>query len=87
MRKRDLFVLSKPSGDFYVMAAAVMSPLCILTDGLPVAFFGRGRKAYIKVDTALEWCKKEMERHSRQKYTEIIAVLEKAKAQVAKDAS
>ncbi len=68
-------------GRLFVKVKAVMHPLCALCDGLSLTFFGKGKTAYLDIDTAIEWCKKEMTHHSREKYELIIAVMEKAKAQ------
>jgi hypothetical protein len=65
-------------GTLYVQVRAVMNPLCALIDGLPLTFFGRrkGARAYMTFDAAIEWCRKEMAFHSREKYAELIATLE-----------
>lgn len=67
----------------YVEAMAVMSPLIPLIDGLELMFFGREKRAYLTLEDAMEWCRKEREHHSREKYDTMLAVMEKFRNQVA----
>ena len=78
-KKRTPFVIDK-NDDLYVLVEAVMSPLVVLMDGLSVTFFGKSKRAYIKIDTAIDWCQKESAFHSADKYDEMITVMERVKA-------
>ncbi len=86
MAKKSVFAAS-PDGRLFVEAAAIMTPLVAVIDGLPVAFFGKSKKAYLEVDMAIEWCQKEKSFHSADKYATLIAVLERAKKQNEKELS
>jgi hypothetical protein len=77
-KKRSLFAEDR-NGVRYVELLAIMTPLVALIDGLPVTFFGKSNRSYLTLDQAIDWCRKEMEHHDREKYTKIIAVLERAK--------
>jgi hypothetical protein len=79
--KRRAVLFAECEGKLYVKLQAVMSPLCALCDGLPLTFFGKGKTAYLDIDTAIDWCRKEKEHHSKEMYETMIAVMEKAKAQ------
>lgn len=69
------------NGTLYVRVSDVMHPLVVLFDGIPVTFFNKNRKAaYITVDQALEWCRKEQEFTRAKPQAEKIEALEKAKA-------
>ena len=81
-KKKSSFAEAK-DGSLYVAINAIMSPLCALIDGLPVTFFGREKRGYLAIDTAIDWCREEMKHHSREKYEKMIAVMEKAKQQQA----
>ena len=75
MRNKNLIVES--AGSLFVRTDAVMSPLIPFIDGLKVVYFPKLRHSYLKLETAVEWCRKEREHHSREKYDAIIATLEK----------
>ena len=83
-KQRTVFAQSK-DGKLFVKADAVMSPLVSLIDGLAITFFGKGKTAYLAVDDAIEWCRKEAQYHSADKYKVMIAVMEKAKIHNAAD--
>jgi hypothetical protein len=79
MRKpKTVFAISK-DGKLFVLLQAVMHPLRALCDGLPVAFFGRSKKAYLDIDTAIAWCEREQKCHSADKYATMIATMQRAK--------
>ena len=80
MAKKSIFA-SSPDGSLFVKLSAVMHPFCALFDGLPVTYFGKEKHGYLDVDTAIAWCKKEMEYHDKDKYLLMIAVMEKVKIQ------
>lgn len=68
-------------GKKLVDASSIMHPLCLLADGLSFSVFPGDSSYYLEIDVAIDWCKKEMEHHDREKYEIIVAVLEKFKAQ------
>jgi hypothetical protein len=78
-------VFAEHSGVLYVRVDAVMAPIIPFIDGLAMTFFGRGKKAYLKVDDAIEWCRKERECHSREKYDTMIDVMGRAKRQIGEE--
>ncbi len=80
MSKKAIFAAS-PDGKLFVKLAAVMTPMVALCDALPLVFFGKEKTAYLNIDDAIEWCRKEMRHHSVDKYTVMIDVMEKAKLQ------
>lgn len=71
---RDLIV--DCGGRLYVLTEAVMSPLVAIIDGLPISFFGKGRKSYLPFSVAIDWCRKEREFSRADKYDAMIKVLE-----------
>lgn len=81
-RKKTPLVVSDKNEPF-VELGAIMHPMCAMVDGLRLTTFGKSSKLYLHVDEAIKWCNEEMKSHSRQKYEEIVAVLEKFKKQVA----
>jgi hypothetical protein len=56
---KDLFCIG-PDNVLTVRLVAVMPWLVALCDGLPVVFWGRSKKPYLKVIDAVAWCKKEI---------------------------
>lgn len=82
-RKKSTPFATALNGKLYVKLKAIMHPLCAMCDGLPVTFFGKEKTAYLDINTALEWCKKESEHHDKEKYAEMITIMEKAKLQEA----
>lgn len=86
MAKKNPFATDKEN-KLYVRVDCVMTPLVALIDCLTLVFFGKGKTAYLKVDDAIEWCRAEMKYHGAERYSVMIAAMEKAKAQVAKEAS
>jgi len=80
--KKTPFAIGK-DGVLAVELRAVMSPVVALLDGLTLVFFGKQKTPFLKIDTAIEWCRKEREVHDREKYDKMIAVMERAKAQFA----
>ncbi|MBI5724618.1 MAG: hypothetical protein HZA50_11705 [Planctomycetes bacterium] len=75
------FAISR-DGQLFVKLKAVIHPLIILCDGIPVVFFGGGKTAYLKLNTAIEWCKKEAQfGFDVEMYKEMIETMEKFKAQ------
>jgi hypothetical protein len=47
--------------------------LCCLADGVALSFFGRSKKAWIDLDTAIEWHQRESQLTSRrEKHTVIM---------------
>lgn len=74
---KDLIVMDA-DGTLYVQLRVIMSPLCALVDGLPLTFFSKRKnaKAYMTVAAAIEWCRNEMNYHSRAKYAALIEKLE-----------
>lgn len=78
--KRSPFAIDK-HGNKYVETAAVMTPLVALIDCLPITRFGKEKKTYLDLDTAIEWVTKEMQHHSREKYTVVLEVLNRFKNQ------
>lgn len=71
-------LIAECNGKLFVRIDAVMSPIIAHTDGLPITFFEEDQDglAYLDFDTAITWCKKERDHHSRDKYDKIIASLE-----------
>jgi hypothetical protein len=86
-KKKPAVFATDKDGRLYVMAKAVMSPLIPLIDGLSLNFFGRSGVGWLKVDDAIDWCRKEMQYHDADKYRVMIAVMEKAKRQEAERAT
>ncbi len=83
MAKSKTFFAVNDDGKLFVKLAAVMHPLCAMTDGLSLTFFGKGKTAYLDIDTAIDWCRKEGKAHSADEYRIKIEVMEKAKKQLA----
>lgn len=79
--RRQRIVFAEYEGKLYVLAQAVMNSLIPLIDGLPITFFGKSKKMYLDVDTAINWCREEMKYHSADKYKTMIEVMERAKSQ------
>ena len=48
------------TGTLYVKMAVVMTPLVAMIDGLPFAFFGKGKTPYLSVEQAIEWHENEL---------------------------
>ena len=78
---------SDADGNVYVAVDHVMSPMVALIDGLPLTYFGRERRPYLKADVAIEWCRKEMDHHSRERFELTIEVLKRAMAQEERNAA
>lgn len=68
-------------GKLYVEIQAVMNPLVAFVDALPMTFFGESKVAYMPVEDAIAWCRKEMDFHNREKYEAMIEIMEKFIAQ------
>lgn len=83
MSKKPKTMFAECDGKLYVKTIGVMNPMIPMIDGLPIIMFKGDNRTYLSVDVAIDWCRKEAEHHSRKKYETIIAVLEKAKAQMA----
>ena len=74
--------------NLFVMAAAIMSPLCALIDGLPITYFEKSKHMYLSIDVAIEWCRKECEVNPQYakkagkntKGTDVLAGLKRAKS-------
>lgn len=79
-RKKTPFAEDK-DGTRYVEIGVVMAPLVAAIDGIPITFFGKEKTPYMKIDAAIEWCQREKKHHSKEKYEQIIAVLERAKVE------
>lgn len=77
-KPRTMFAESN-DGKLYVKLAAIMHPLCAFADGLPLTFFGKGKTAYLDIDTAIEWCRNEAKCHSADEYRMKIEVMERLK--------
>lgn len=73
------FALDMNKGGIYVEVRAVMDPMIPFIDGLAVTQFGKENRFYLAIDDAIEWCRKEMQSHSREKYEKMIATMERAK--------
>jgi hypothetical protein len=71
-------VFAEADGQLFVRVDAVMHPFVAFSDGLNLFHFKRDRHMYLKIDDAIDWCKKEREHHSREKYDQMIAVMERA---------
>ena len=84
-RKRENAIVfaSDADGKLFVKVRAVMNGLIPFIDGLPIVFFGKGKTAYLEIDTAIAWCRKESQYHSGEKYNKMIEVMEIAKRQEA----
>jgi hypothetical protein len=82
-KQKTPFAISEETGKLFVRIDAVMTPLVALCDGLTHVFFGRSKVAYMEVDTAIEWCRKEMQHHSKEKYELMIRVMERFKEEAA----
>ena len=56
-----VFATDAVSGNLFIkLKASGIDDLFVITDGLPVVYFGNGKTAYIRVDTALEWFEGEL---------------------------
>ena len=68
-------------GVLYVLVSAVMHPLIPLTDGLPITFFGKSKRAkpYLTVDQAIDWCEKEQQFRNDPKRATVLVNLKRAK--------
>lgn len=80
-KKKRTPLATDANGNLFVELAAIMHPMVAINDGLTLAFFGKEHKAYLAVDDAIAWCKKEMERFGDKSYQIKIDVLERFKAQ------
>lgn len=49
-----------PDGERLVELRAVMHPLVAVVDGLTLSFFPGDKKAYLRIETAIEWVEKEL---------------------------
>jgi hypothetical protein len=78
--KKKPVVFAEFGGQLYVKVAAVMHPLIPFTDGLSVAQFQGDKNLYLKVEDAIEWCRKESRHHSAEKYRIMVEVMERALA-------
>jgi hypothetical protein len=76
-RKRAIFAVGN-DGVLCVELTAVMHPLCALFDGLTLVFFGKSKKAYMRVVDAIAWCRKESKHYDAEKYRLMIEVMERA---------
>lgn len=84
-KKPPVFFAATHDGRLFVKAAALMSPLVYLIDGLPLVFFGGGKTAYLKIDVAIEWAKKEALASGDPKYGKAVEYMEKAKIKLAEE--
>jgi alpha-D-ribose 1-methylphosphonate 5-triphosphate synthase subunit PhnH len=62
-------------GRKYVQADAIMHPLIPAVDGLTVTMWEGDKHVYLNLDEAIRWVQAEMQFHSREKYEQILAVL------------
>ena len=60
MAAKKKTVFAEHKGVLYVQVAAVMHPLIPYMDGLAIVFFPRSKRAWMTVDSAIEWCKREI---------------------------
>ena len=81
MPKRTCY--AECEGKLYVEVKAVMTPIVAVVDGLPVTFFGRGKKPYLAIEDAIGWCRAEQKYHSPEKYAKMIKAMEHARKRFA----
>jgi hypothetical protein len=79
-KKAPVVLAEAKDGSLYIKVRTVMTPLVAMIDGLPVTFFGKGKTAFLRIDDAIGWCRKEMAYHSKDKYTIMIQRMEEFKA-------
>ncbi len=83
MKKKPAIFATDRENRLYVLLEAVMHPMVAMCDGISIVRFGDEKLLYLKIDDAIEWCRKEAKAHSREKYETMISVMEKAKRQEA----
>lgn len=87
MSKNNPVFLEHDDGRLFVKLEAVMPPLVAMIDGITLYMTRRTKRskeeAFLLIDTAIDWCRKEMEYHSREKYQRMIDAMEKVKADAA----
>ncbi len=60
-RSRIIFAVDQDSKGLYVkLRWSGISPLVAMIDGLSLTFFGKGKTAYLSVETVLDWFKNEL---------------------------
>jgi hypothetical protein len=57
-KKRTVFACNQK--ELYVELKAIMWPMLAMIDGIGITFFGKGKKPYLKIDTAIQWLEKEL---------------------------
>jgi len=80
-RNQSPYVIN--NGKAFVEVGAVITALVVYDEGLPVHFFGKSKKAYLPIDTAIAWCQEEKKHHAAEKYDQMVAALEKKKQDLA----
>lgn len=59
-KPRPIFAVDADRQGIYVrLKSSGISPLVAMIDALPLIFFGKGKTAYLRVETALDWFEKE----------------------------
>ena len=88
MSKRNTAFYATCEGKLYVRANAIMHPMCAMLDGLPMSTFKGDKAIYLDIQTAIDWCRKEMAYSpDKDKYVALVAAMEAAKARAAAPAA
>lgn len=74
-------ILALCDDDVYILSSATgIHPLCLAIDGIPQVLFKDDKRVYMKLDTAIEWCEKELphlqeDGKSRKHYSTVLDCL------------
>lgn len=60
-KRRAVYAIDKDGNNLYVeLKYSGLHPLVAMCDGVPLTFFGKEKKAYLKVVEAISWHEKEL---------------------------
>jgi hypothetical protein len=62
-------------GELFVRVDLIMHPLIPYIDAIQLVRFQNQKQAYMSFDDAIAWCDKEANCHSKEKYLDIVAQL------------
>lgn len=85
MKKSKATVVVDNKNRILVDVACIMHPLIPYIDGLEITQFEKDKRTFIEINEAIDWVKKELHVASpKERYSEILTALEKAKADASK---
>lgn len=67
MAKSPRDALIACDGELFIWLEIIMHPLCAITDGVEFGHFGKRKKPYIRLRTAIAWCQNETQYDSTGK--------------------